>query len=69
MDERLLEEADLGLHRVNVDVHAVGGHVDEQMYLRIPRLDARVTVRLVNGVGDRAVLDHPPVHKDVLRTA
>ncbi len=66
--QALIEETHLGLGRMDVHVHAVGRKIEEQMHLGAAFLDRRDAVRLLNGVGDRAIAHHAPVHKDMLRS-
>ena len=69
VDERLIEEAHFRLRRMDVDVHAIGRQLDEQVHFRAALLDRRDAVGLLNRVRDRAVATIAAVDEDVLRPA
>ncbi len=54
---------------MDVDVHRVERHVDEQVHLGAALLDRRDAVGVDDRVRDRAVLHHAPVDEHVLRPA
>ncbi len=67
--QALIEKTHLGLGRMDVHVHAVSRHVEEEVDLGAAFLDRRDAVRLLNGVRDRAVAHHAAIHEDVLWSA
>ena len=69
MHQRLLEEPDFGLGRVDVDVDPVGRDLDEQVDLGATLLDRRDGIGLGDRVRDRPVLDDAAIDEDVLGAA
>ena len=69
VNERLIAEAHFGFGRVDVDVHGVRRHLDEQIHLGTSFLDRGDAVGVDDGVRDRPVLDDATVDEHVLGAA
>jgi hypothetical protein len=66
VDQGLLQKSYFGFRRMDVDVHAVGRNLDEEMDFRATLLDGRNAVGLDDRVRNRPILDDPAVDEDVL---
>ena len=68
MDERLIAEPHLGLRWVDVYIHRVCRHLDEQVHFRAPLFYGCDAVRIDDRVRDCAVLDDAAIDEEVLGT-
>ena len=62
-------EANFGLLRMHVDVHARRVDIDEQEHGRIETSCERIAVGRGDRMGEHSVLHLPAVHEDVQRIA
>ena len=64
--QRLLTEPHLRFGRVDVDVHRIERHLDEQVHLGAALLDRGHAVGVADGVRDRPIAHEAAVHEHVL---